>query len=266
MGFDLGAFQKAYKADANSAVITEFWKTYDKNGWSLWRCTYDYPEDTENLDAAKEIVTSFITNCAALEGKCKCFGVMHTLSNHEIEGLWLLEGPDPEPLFGVNEDTSWFTWSQIGPDASDAVKTMVGQVWNAGKEYNGKEIKDTQSTWVLTSSGELSAPAPDAVASGGDGSGGVDLEALAKEITEAGEKVKELKTNKASEKADIDAAVKLLLEKKQQYADNNEGIGVDGKPFGGGKKKGGGGGGGGGQPQPQVRTFLTSSRREGNTV
>jgi hypothetical protein len=76
----------------------------------------------------------------------------------------------------------------------------------------------------------------------------VNLEELAKEISAAGEKVKELKTNKG-EKAEVDAAVKLLLEKKQLYADNNEGMGVDGKPFG--KKKNNGGGGGGGNKQPE---------------
>ena len=142
MGFDLVAFKTSYTADKNGAVKA-FWDTYDKEGWSLFKCTYDYPEDTENDDGAKDIVTSFMTNCGPV--KNDIFGVMHVLANNETEGLFLFKGPDPEPLFGCNEDTSWFTWSQIGPDPSDAVKSMVEQVWNDVTEYNGKSIKHTQS-------------------------------------------------------------------------------------------------------------------------
>jgi hypothetical protein len=142
MGFDLAGFKEHYAKDAESAV-TDFWANYDKEATTLWRCTYDYPEDTENLDAAKEIVTSFMKNTEPLKGKC--FAVMLTLKNFEIEGLFLMEGPDPEPLFGINEDTSWFTWAQLGPDASDAIKKMVGDVWVAKGEYNGKPVEDTQT-------------------------------------------------------------------------------------------------------------------------
>ena len=152
MGFDIAAFAKAYEANPSKALEDEFWTNYDGDNWSLWRCTYDYPEDTETLDDAKAIVTSFMNNTSALEGTCKCFGVMHTLANYEIEGLWFFEGPDPEPLFGCNEDTSWFSWNQIGPDASDAVKSMVKDIWAANNsQYNGKDIQDTQTKSSLTS-------------------------------------------------------------------------------------------------------------------
>ena len=157
MGFDIAAFKKAYEADPNSAV-TEFWTNYDKENWTLWRCTYDYPDDTENLDAAIEVVTSFTKNCSPIAGKCQIFGVMHTMTSFEIEGLFLFEGPDPEPLFGVNEDTSWFSWNQIGPDASDAVKHMAQQVWGGTiTQYNGKDIKNTQSFFETSPSSLLSS-------------------------------------------------------------------------------------------------------------
>jgi hypothetical protein len=58
----------------------------------------------------------------------------------------------------------------------------------------------------------------------------VDLETLKTEIDGIGAKIKELKTSGGS-KEDIGAAVKELLDKKTAYADNNGGIGVDGKPF-----------------------------------
>ena len=62
----------------------------------------------------------------------------------EIEGLWFFNGPDPQQLFGANEDTSWYTWTQVGPDANELVKkAVVGVLAPANGKINGKAIKDT---------------------------------------------------------------------------------------------------------------------------
>ena len=58
----------------------------------------------------------------------------------------------------------------------------------------------------------------------------MDLPALAAQIAAAADQVKALKTNGGS-KDDITAAVNQLLQLKQQYADNNNGLGVDGQPY-----------------------------------
>jgi septum formation inhibitor MinC len=58
-----------------------------------------------------------------------------------------------------------------------------------------------------------------------------DLEQLKEQITAAGEKVKTLKSSVPVNKDAIGAAVKELMDLKKQYADNNNGIGVDGKKF-----------------------------------
>mmetsp|Transcript_26176 Transcript_26176/g.36674 ORF Transcript_26176/g.36674 Transcript_26176/m.36674 type:complete len:883 (+) Transcript_26176:45-2693(+) len=57
----------------------------------------------------------------------------------------------------------------------------------------------------------------------------VDLEKLKAEVEALGEKVQSLKS--AGDKDAIPGAVKELLEAKKKYADNNNGIGVDGKPY-----------------------------------
>lgn len=60
----------------------------------------------------------------------------------------------------------------------------------------------------------------------------VELEQLKEQIDAAGEKIKTLKTAEgAVDKDAVGTAVKDLLDLKKQYADNNNGIGVDGKPF-----------------------------------
>ena len=57
-----------------------------------------------------------------------------------------------------------------------------------------------------------------------------DLQQLKEDIEALGEKVKELKSSGA-DKESIGSAVAQLLEKKKAYADGNNGIGVDGKPY-----------------------------------
>lgn len=59
----------------------------------------------------------------------------------------------------------------------------------------------------------------------------VDLEKLKQEVTQIGDRIKELKSASEVDKDAIGAAVKDLLAAKKKYADNNNGIGVDGKPY-----------------------------------
>jgi WHEP-TRS domain len=61
----------------------------------------------------------------------------------------------------------------------------------------------------------------------------VDLAALEQEIAEIGNQIRSLKASSGSPD-EVSAAVALLVEKKKLYADHNNGIGVDGKPFGSG--------------------------------
>lgn len=58
-----------------------------------------------------------------------------------------------------------------------------------------------------------------------------DLEQLAKEITTVGETISTLKSAGGDNKDAIGSAVANLLALKKQYAEANNGIGVDGKPY-----------------------------------
>lgn len=58
----------------------------------------------------------------------------------------------------------------------------------------------------------------------------VELDQLKDDIANLGNRIKELKSS-GGDKDAIGKAVQELIQKKQLYADNNDGIGVDGKPF-----------------------------------
>lgn len=59
----------------------------------------------------------------------------------------------------------------------------------------------------------------------------VDLDKLKDEINALGEKIKSLKSASPVDQEAVGAVVKELLASKKLYAENNNGIGVDGKPF-----------------------------------
>ena len=59
----------------------------------------------------------------------------------------------------------------------------------------------------------------------------VELDKLKEEITALGDKIKALKSASAVDNDAVAALVKELLAAKKLYADNNNGIGVDGKPY-----------------------------------
>lgn len=58
-----------------------------------------------------------------------------------------------------------------------------------------------------------------------------DLDALKQKTAALGDKIRELKAAADPDKAAIGAAVAELNEAKKQYAEQNGGIGVDGKPY-----------------------------------
>jgi hypothetical protein len=138
---------KAWKstfAVKDDDLMTKFWSTYDSDATSIWTMIYDEADSNENLNDTVEIVTNLMEQSGMSSMKDDCFAIVHTLESLEIEGLWFFNGPDPEKLFGANEETSWFSWSQLGPDATDLVMEAVTKfmVPIDGK-LNGKVIKNT---------------------------------------------------------------------------------------------------------------------------
>ena len=144
---EMAAWKAAYSAaeSKDAALMETFWSSYYNAGsTSLWTMVYDEADSNENLDDTKAIATEFIKQTASL--KDHCFGVIHTLESLEIQGLFFFNGPDPEQLFGANPETSWYTWSQLGPEANEHVKKAAASYFApTDGQLNGKAIKDTQA-------------------------------------------------------------------------------------------------------------------------
>ena len=145
-GIDMAAWKETYSTSTkDEALMQKFWSVYDDKSTSMWTMVYDEADSNESLDDTIDIVREFMSKTASL--KDHCFGVVHVLGDElEIEGLWVFNGEDPEKLFGANEDTSWYTWSQVGPEANDLVKKAVADfLAPTDGKLHGKEIRNTQA-------------------------------------------------------------------------------------------------------------------------
>lgn len=135
------------KFSDTTATMEDFWSVYDPYLTSIWSMVYDEADSNENLEQTIGFVVDLLNKpgMANLKRDHDCFGVVHTLENLSIEGIWLFNGPDPTKLFGANEDTSWYTFTQLGPEANEHVKAAVANLMmpTDGK-LNGKVVKDTK--------------------------------------------------------------------------------------------------------------------------
>ena len=130
----------------NDLLMNKFWSIYDTDATSIWTMIYDEADSNENLNDTIEIVTNLMkqSGMSSMNKNNDCFAIVHTLESLEIEGLWFFNGPDPEKLFGANEETSWFSWSQLGPDATDLVMEAVTKfIVPIDNKLDGKVIKNT---------------------------------------------------------------------------------------------------------------------------
>lgn len=126
----------------STSVMEQFWSMYDPSQSSIWTMTYDEADSNENLNDTIAISTEFMKKTQSI--KEHCFGIMHTLDNLEVEGLWIFNDADPERLFGVNDDTSWFSWSQLGPEANEYVRQAVEEFLIGKDKLKGRTIKHTE--------------------------------------------------------------------------------------------------------------------------
>lgn len=143
---DMAAWKSLYDSSTkDEALMEQFWsKFYDPTSTSIWRMVYDEPEYNENLEDTIQIAKDVVTKSESM--KDHCFGIVHTLDSLEVEGIFFLDEPDPEKLFGANEDTSWFSWNVLDPERNDQhVKAAVAKyiILSEG-ELDGSIIQDTQ--------------------------------------------------------------------------------------------------------------------------
>ena len=146
-GADIIKSWKSTYSAASENKMENFWSLYDPSLTSIWKMVYDEADSNENLQETIDMVENLLEQpgMAQLKKDHDCWGIMHILENLEIEGVWFFNGPDPSKMFLANEDSSWYTFTQFGPEAIDPVKAEVAKIIMPTEErLNGKVIKATK--------------------------------------------------------------------------------------------------------------------------
>jgi hypothetical protein len=147
--------------DVAKHLMTKFWSLYDPAVTSIWAMKYSDPAKQHKIKTvkqAKDIVTTLMTDKQMVTTmQHDCFGIVHILEHsegrQEIQGLWFLNGPDPEPLFATNAEARAYNWKQLaphhyhfgllGPDVNEFIKGAVAGKFTPPAEH-AERIIDTQ--------------------------------------------------------------------------------------------------------------------------
>merc|ERR1712226_72512 len=142
--FDMDSFKRSYSNnDTLEVALPHFWKNFDKQNYSIWKCEYLYPEDLNMIFMTCNLVGGFFQRIDKM--RKAAFGSMCVLGqdkNNTIAGVWVWRGQ--ELAFTLNED--WQTdyesykWEKLYPDSDDTKLTIKEFfAWEGDfKDYPGK--------------------------------------------------------------------------------------------------------------------------------
>ena len=164
--FVLDAFKRSYSNDDTPVAIDFFWKNFDPAGYSIWKCTYKYPEELRMVFMTCNLVTGMYQRLDKL--RKHAFASMCVFgqdNDNQISGLWVWKGQDlvfpvcrPSILklsflIGVLQlaedwqvDFASYDWTKLDP-STEETKLLVkeyllweGEFKDVGKKFNQGKI------------------------------------------------------------------------------------------------------------------------------
>jgi len=148
--FVLDAFKRSYSNEDTLVAIDHFWKNFDAQGYSIWKCSYKFPEELRLVFMTCNLVSGFYQRIEKL--RKYAFASMCVFgkdNDNQISGLWVWKGHDL--VFSLSEDWSVdypsYNWEKLDP-ATDATKLAVKEyfLWEGefadlgGKKFNQGKI------------------------------------------------------------------------------------------------------------------------------
>lgn len=148
--FNMDTWKKTYSnAKTYEAGMEEFWKTFDKEGWSLWLQEYQFNHENKRTFMTSNAIGGFQQRSD--EVRKWAFGVMDVLGTEEtvleITGVWLFRGDTVEHMVNAHDDANWYNWTKLagkGMDVTDECKATVFKFWCNEDEIDGKPIQDSK--------------------------------------------------------------------------------------------------------------------------
>jgi len=149
--FDLDQFKRVYSNEDTPVAIEHFWKNLDKNGYSIWKMDYLYPEELTKIFMTCNLVSGMFQRIEKLRKYAfASICVFGEDNNNVISGIWVWRGQ--ELVFPLvpdwNVDAPSYKFEKLDPEA-DSTKLLVkeyfsweGAFAHVGKAFNqGKVFK-----------------------------------------------------------------------------------------------------------------------------
>ena len=94
--FVLDAFKRSYSnEDTATKAIPFFWNNFEKEGWSVWKAVYNYPEELKKIFMASNLVSGMMQRIEKLRKNAFASVLILGVDNDVvIEGVWILRGQE----------------------------------------------------------------------------------------------------------------------------------------------------------------------------
>ncbi|KAL5520501.1 hypothetical protein ACEPAG_9725 [Sanghuangporus baumii] len=143
--FNLEDWKRAYSnLDTRGAggSLEWFYEKFDKDGFSIWRCDFKYPEElTQTFMSSNQIGGFFNRLEASRKYLFGSLGVLGTSNDSVISGVFILRGQDFKPVIEVAPDWESYEYKRIDlANADDKAFFEAALAWDL--EINGKKWAD----------------------------------------------------------------------------------------------------------------------------
>ncbi|KAJ7092403.1 elongation factor 1-gamma [Mycena belliarum] len=148
--FNLEDWKRAYsnkETRGAGGALEWFYENYDKDGFSVWRVDFKYPEELTQTFMSNNQIGGFFNR---LEGSRKylfgSMGVLGTANNSLISGALILRGQEAQPVVDVAPDWESYEYKKLDlADAADKAFFEAALAWDLeidGKKWiDGKNFK-----------------------------------------------------------------------------------------------------------------------------
>jgi len=127
-------------------ALEHFWNDFKDGEWSLWHLKYiKYPGECEVVYRTNNLLRTFFSRLDDV--RKYIFGTHFILGdepNLEIEGLWLIRGPELFSLITEIDVYDTYKWTKLDPSKPET-KELVKDFWTHRKEdeekVQGKTIR-----------------------------------------------------------------------------------------------------------------------------
>lgn len=92
----MDAFKRSYSnEDTATVAVPFFWDNFDKEGWSIWKCAYRYPEELKLVFMTSNLVSGMFQRLDKLRKYAfASVLILGENNNNQVEGIWVLRGQE----------------------------------------------------------------------------------------------------------------------------------------------------------------------------